>query len=98
MRSGQRLKRSKIVRLDLDVYEELVRAKGELTAKEGRSMSLSDALRRMIEAWYEKAREEVKVTKAKCSSCGREFYADAEARYAICPHCGTVLRKEEVRA
>jgi DNA-directed RNA polymerase subunit RPC12/RpoP len=94
----RRLKRTKMVRLDLDVYEELVKAKGWLTAKEGRPVSLSDVLRQMVGAWREKAREEVKVTKAKCSSCGREFYADAEARYAICPHCGTVLRKEEVRA
>jgi len=97
MRSERRVKRSKVVRLDLDVYEELVRAKGELTAKERRPVSLSSALRQMIEAWRERASGEVRVTKAKCGACGREFYAVAEAKYAACPHCGTILRGEEVK-
>jgi predicted CopG family antitoxin len=52
----QRGKRTKMIRLDLDVYEELTKAKGELTAKEGRPVTLSEVVRQMIGVWREKAR------------------------------------------
>ena len=45
----QRLKRTKMIRIDADVYEMLVKLRGAIMAEEGRPVSFSDALRRLLE-------------------------------------------------
>ena len=36
----------------------------------------------------------IKVERIRCPSCSKEFFVNALGDYAICPHCGSVLKRQ----